>query len=157
MSHYSTFTLLDQTEEKGTMSFPHGALTVASLPGFLTEFGALRTAVTGLTRGTLSKEKIVLDETVLSTAVPGDNLAQRENKFLVVYRDTTSGKTYTMTIPTADLAVVEFAPGGGDVIILNDAGPVAAFVAAFEAIARSPESDTHNVEVMQMRFVGRNS
>ena len=156
MGHHSSFTFLDETGEKSAFRFYHGALTPTSLAGFLTEFGTIKSATQAITRGTLSKEQIVLDDTQLSNDKPGDNLAQRENKLLVVYRDTTTEKLYTLTIPTVDLTKVQFQPGGGDSISLTAPQEIADWISAFETTARSPDNDTHNVAVVQMRAIGRN-
>jgi len=156
MPHYSTFTILDYGGEKSSFQFNHGALTVASLPGFLTGFGALRTALDAIISGTLNKEKIVLDDTLLSSAAPASPYAQREMKMLIVYRDTTSNKQYQMTVPTPDLSVLTIPPSSGDYVTLADGGVMAAFVTALETIGRSPEDDTHNIEVVSARIVGRN-
>ena len=156
MPHYGTFTLLDETGEKSAMKFYHGAITAANLGGYLTEFGNMRTATEALTRGTMHKERIVMDDTLLNSALPGDNLAQREFKLLVVYRDVVTQKIFTMTIPTADLTQVEFVPGAGDNIRLDAPVAVADWITAFETIGRSPDNDANGVEVVQIRAVGRN-
>jgi hypothetical protein len=156
MPHYGTFTLLDETGEKSAMKFYTGAITATSIGGFLTEFGDLRTATAAITRGTMNKERIVMDDTLLDAALPGDNLAQRENKLLVVYRDTTTNKLFTLTVPTIDLTQVEFMPGAGDNVSLSAPQAIVDWITAFETIGRSPDDDTHNVQVMQMRAIGRN-
>ena len=156
MGHYGAFTLLDQTGEKSAFTFPHGAINVAYLPTYLTEFAALRTAVAGITNGTIHKEMIVMDNTVLSSALPGTNYAQRENKALVTYSGDTTGKLFQCTVPCLDLSAVTFNPGGGDALVLADGGAVAAFVAAFETIVRSPDNDAETVTVQSIRSVGRN-
>lgn len=151
--HLSTFTFLDYSNEKSNVRIYNGAITPASLAGYLTEFGALRTALDGITLGTIHKEAWIGDDTLLSNSLPASPLAQRELKWLVTYRDTTSQNLYTITIPTAD-PTGRLVPGT-DLADLTEAG-MAAFVTAFEQTARSPEADTHNVEVMTIRLVGRN-
>jgi len=54
---------------------------------------------------------------------------------------------------------LNFVPGGGDAVLFSGAGASTAiteWVTAFEAIARTPRSDANSVEVVGMRFVGRN-
>lgn len=155
MSHHSSWQLLDKTGEKASVKVHHGALTAVNLPGFLTDFGTMKTAIDNITMGTLSKEKIVMDDTNLSQVLPTSNFAQRENRLLVVYSGNTSNKKYTLTIPTADLGVVTFVPGGGDAIDLTTT-EIAAFKTAFEAFARTPDDDTETVTIVEMRAIGRN-
>jgi hypothetical protein len=45
---------------------------------------------------------------------------------------------------------------GSDQVVLADAGEMAAFVTAFEAIGRSPDDDEETVTVLRARIVGRN-
>ncbi len=156
MSHYGTFTFLDETGEKSAMKFYHGAITATTLAGYLTQFGDLKAKTQALTRGTLHKERIVMDDTLLDSALPGDNLAQREAKLLVVYRDVVTNKVYTLTIPTVDLTHVTFVPGAKDNIRL-DTTEVAEWITSFETLGRSPDNDANGVEVIQIRAVGRNS
>jgi len=110
MPHYSTFTLLDYSDEKSTVSVHNGAITAVSIAGFLTQLGALRDAIDGITLGTLQKEKWVGDDTVVTNAWPTDPAAQREAKLLVTYMDTTTEKEYTLTVPTVDFSVLISCP-----------------------------------------------
>lgn len=152
-SHYSTFTFLDYSGEKSTSRVYNGAITTVSLPEFLTEFGALRAAMDTITSGTINKEAWVGDDTLLSNALPVSEYAQRELKWLVTYRNTVSNNLYTVTVPTAD-PTGRLIPGT-DLADLANAG-IAAYVTAFEAIARSPENDLDVVDVVSIRLVGRN-
>lgn len=153
MPHYGTFTFLDYSGEKSTVQFYNGAITAVSLAGYLTNFGALRTAIDGITLGTIHKEKWVGDDTLLSNANPTNAFAQRELKWLVRYRGNSSQKVYTLEIPTAD-------PTGrllpdSDFADLDETA-TAAFVSAFETIARAPDDDNENVTVLSIQLVGRN-
>lgn len=155
MGAIGLFTLLDHSMEKSNVQFYAGDITAVSLPGFLTEFGALRTAIENITIGTMHKEEWVGDRTVLSQTQPASAFAQRENKFLVVYRGDTSLKLFSLEIPTPDLALAGLFPTAGDKVDLAQA-QIAAFVTAFEQIARSPDSDLETVTVQEIRYVGRN-
>lgn len=156
MPHYASLTFLDATGEKTNTNFPHGAITAANLPGYLTAYGTFRAAVEGITRGTLHKERIVMDDTLISNSIPANPDAQREDKILVVYRDTTTNKKYTLTIGTLDRQVVQFVPGGGDAIDLTAPAAVATFVSEFQAFCHPPDAPANAVEIVQMRVVGRN-
>jgi len=152
-AHFGSFTYMDHTGEKSSMQFNFGAITVASLPGFLTQFGTLRDKTDALTLGTLVADQWVGDRTIYSNIRPSDRNAQRERKFLVIYEDTSTRARYRIEIPTADYSLVEFAPQG-DNIIIPDSGPLKEWIDAFEALAKSPEGNT--VSVIAVKGVGRN-
>ena len=89
MAGYGSFTLMDHNGEKSVTSFYTGNITAVSLPGTLTQFGALRTAIDGITVGTITQEELSVFRTKLSNALPPSANAQRERKGLVVYEDRT--------------------------------------------------------------------
>lgn len=155
--HYGTFTIADRGQEKSTMTVFNGAITGASIAGFLTDFGALRTAVAGLSRGTIQKEMWVGDNTLLDNTWPDDDPeAQREDKLLVTYQGDTSKKLYHLTIPCINRTLLTF-DTKGDGVAIDTGAAVIAFVTAFEQIARTPDNDEETVTVVAMRFVGRNT
>lgn len=165
MAGFGGFTLMDHNRELSNVSFYTGNVTAVSLPGLLTQFGALRTAIEGITLGVMVKEQLKVFDTKLANAAPADENAQRERKWLVVYEDALPffddpvnaipnegyRKVFTFEIPTAEL-VGRLLPNS-DEADLADAG-IAAFVTAFEAVARSPYGGTANI--LQLRAVGRN-
>jgi hypothetical protein len=151
--HYGTFTILDYSEEKSSFRFNFGAITAVSLPGFLTNFGALRTALGNIILGTVQKEAWIGDSTVLDNTPPASSNAQVELKFLVSYEGDTTKKKFRHEIPTPDTSKVL---PGTDIVDLTDTD-VAAYVTAFETIGRSPDDDTETVTVLDMRLVGRNN
>lgn len=153
MPHYSVWSFLDYSGETSPVTIHHGAITPVNLAGFLTEFGQMRSAIDGISIGTIQKEKWVGDDTLLSNALPANAFAQRELKWLVRYRDTTSNKIYNIEIPCADPTGRLVA--GTDKADLTETN-MAAFVTRFESFGRSPESDTHNVAVQEIILVGRN-
>lgn len=148
-------TLLDVTNEKSNVGINAGDITAVSIAGFLTEFGAFRDAVAAITLGTMHKEQWVGDDTVLSQALPASPWAQREIKALVRYQGDTSLKVFTIEVPTLDLDAITL-EAGTDNIVLADGGVMAAFVTAFEQIARSPDSTTETITVLSAKVVGRN-
>lgn len=155
MGAIGQFTLLDFSGEKSNMSFYAGDITAVSLPGFLTDFGQLRTAIEGITLGTMNKERWIGDDTLLSNTPPASPVAQREIKWLVTYQGNTSQKLFQMEIPTADLTIAGILVPGTDLADLTQAA-MATFVTEFETIARTPDDDTETVNVISVRFVGRN-
>jgi len=159
-NHKSKFTFLDNDGEKSTVEVYNGAITAISLAGFFAAFGNLRNAMAAITKGTIYKESWVGDETVLDNSYPDEASAQRELKWLVTYEGNTTHKLFQIAIPTADPdgldgADVPRKPAGSELANLNNED-IAAFVTAFEAIARTPDSDTETVTVVRIRLVGRN-
>lgn len=151
--HYGTFSILDYSEETSTFRFNFGAITAINIAGFITQFGNLRTALGNIIKGTIKKEAWVGDSTVLSNVPPVDANAQVELKFLLSYEGDTTKKVFRTEIPTPDTSKVI---AGTDQVDMTDAD-IAAYVTAFETIARSPDSDTETVTVLDMKLVGRNN
>lgn len=157
---------LDYSRERSAMSFITGDVTAVSLPGLLTQFGALRTAVDGITLGTIVEEAQYVFKTKLSNTVPTDKNAQRERKWLVTYEDTTAffddpinaipnagyRKVFNLEIPTADASKLPTTVNTDEADLTQT--EIAAFVTAYEAIARSPYGG--DVNVLRMQLVGRN-
>lgn len=160
-----SFTMLDNNGEKSNMGIFTGEITAVSLPGTLTAVGTLRGAIEGITLGTVHKEALSVFDTTLSNVRPASKFAQREIKWLVTYEDVTAhfddpvdaipnegyGKTFTVEIATADLALL---PDGSDQLDISTGAP-ATFVSAFEDIARSPYGGA--VNVLRIKHVGRNT
>ena len=151
--HYGQFTVLDHSEETSSTKFYFGAVTAVSIAGFLTQFGNLRTALGNIILGTIQKESWTGDSTVLSNAAPSDSAAQIELKWLVSYEGNTSKKKFRTELPTPDTS--KLIPGT-DKADLTDTD-IAAYVTAFEAIAKSPDDDTEAVNVLDITLVGRNN
>lgn len=150
--HQGSFTYNDFSNEKSSMGFFFGPITVLTIAAFLTQYGALRTAVNAITLGNLVADQWTGDRTQYSNAIPTDENAQRERKFLVKYEDTTSLAQYRMEIPTADLTGRMIA--GTDLVDLTDT-EIAAFITAFETLCKSPEGGA--VNVLEIRAVGRST
>lgn len=167
MSGGGYFTLRDRSNEVSTVSFRTAAITAVSLPGTLTQFGALRAAIDGITAGSVTEEGLYVNRTRLSNVPPTDPLAQRENKFLVVYEDTTAffddpvnaipnegfRKVFVVEVPTADLELANLFTGTNDDVNLSQP-QIAAFITAFEDLVRTPYGGRANV--VRMTYVGRN-
>lgn len=156
-----TFGFLDYDREKGSTNIQTGAVTAVSLPGLLTQIGALRTAIGNIVVGTVSSESLYVFRTTLSNAAPADPQAQRERLWIVHYEDTTAffddpvnaipnegfGKNFTVAIPTADYSGTHLATNSEDANLAD--ADMAAFVTAFEALARSPYGGAVNVTRIQ--------
>lgn len=146
-------TLNDYSAEKTSISVSSQALTAANFDAQVTAWTALRTAIQALTLGITHKQSLNT-EVMLSSALPTDPTAQREIKWLVSYQGDTSGKLFQVELGTADLT-------GGHLVANTDLADLTdsdwtAFITAFEAFVRSPDSLTETVTVVGARFVGRN-
>jgi hypothetical protein len=157
--HYVNLTLTDYSGESSPLKVYNGAVTAASVAGYLTDLGTFRTATDNLTLGTIEREQWVGDNTLISNILPTDPDAQRERKGLVTYVGNTTSKLYTLTIPTIRTKALDGTTSlltpGTDLFDLS-AGLVAAWVAEFEGLARTPDNDTETVTVQSIRLVGRN-
>jgi hypothetical protein len=160
------FSIMDRSRERSAFSFLTGDVTAVSLPGLLTQFGALRTATDAIILGVIQEEAQYVFKTKLSNSVPVDPNAQRERKWLVTYEDTTQlfddpvnaipnagyRKVFNIEIPTADASLLP-TDIETDFVSLAQAA-IAPWVTAFEAIARSPYGG--DVNVLTIEMVGRN-
>jgi hypothetical protein len=150
----------DATGELGTFRIFFDEITVASLPGLLSDLGDFTLSTDAITLGIRAKESWG-EETTISNAVPTNNVAQRESKLLVQYQGAVTEKPYTLTIPTIDPDVLVFMPNAGDAVAFTAATGASAaiqtWVAAFEALASAPDNEAEGVVVTGMRFVGRNT
>jgi hypothetical protein len=157
---------MDYNREKSNMSFNTAAITGASLPGTLTQFGALRTAIQGIILGTVVEETLYVNRTRLDNVPASDPNAQRERKWLVIYEDNTQFFDVAEAIPNAgykklfnvEIGTANF--GGGRLLANSDDADltetsIAAFITAFEALAKSPYGGAANV--VRIVGVGRNT
>lgn len=151
--HYNTITFLDYSNETSSMSVYNGSVTALTIAAFLTQLGALRTASDAITLGTVSGQSWVGDKDILAASPPTNVFAQRELKWLVSYENAVSHKKYTLEIPTAD-PTGRLIAGTDRADLANT--DIAAWVTAFEAMARSPENDVDGVNVLSITLVGRN-
>jgi len=135
--------------EKSSFQFTIADLSAAN---FVATTGALTTLWTNiqalLLGAPVSRRVIAITQEVAASPVT-DPLAQRENKWLVRYHDT-SARKFTLELPTADLSLLDT---GSE--FLDMTGTEAAdFKTAFEAVAKSPV-DQSAVTVDSIQFVGR--
>lgn len=152
MPHFLSFGIRDYSNEISRVRIFHGAITAASIAGYLTQVGTLRTAIAALVLGVVASESITMDSTALSNATPASPSAQRELKLQFNYEGDTTHKKFRFELATGDPAVVL---AGTDVVDLANS-EVAAVITAFEAIGRSPDDDEETVTVTDVRLVGRN-
>lgn len=162
MNSVQSITYLDYSNERSTVSLEIPLVTAANFAATATLINTLVAAAANIIGGVINK-RILTIPTPASGLVPADELAQREDKWLIGYTDTTAtlavgvtnpyyGKRFTVGIATADL-LAHLSPNT-DFADLAQAD-IAAFVTAFEALAKSPTGGA--VEVNYIKFVGRNT
>ena len=139
-------TFLDRSLEKSTTQF--NVQQQADFTAYNTARGDWTSAVAGITAGTLTDVEDSRPQRV-SNDIP--TIGYREIKFLIRYYDNTTLKRYVTSIPCA-VATVAFIPNT-DYVDLTDPA-AAAFVAAHEAFAASPEGNP--ITILTIQFVGRN-
>lgn len=154
MAHYYTGTIVDNTNEKSSFRIPMGPITALTIADALADMGDLSTAIDGIILGERQKEGWIGDDTVLTNDPASNEFAQVELAWLVTYRGTVSNKLFQVTIATADPANGHRLPNQ-DIADLANAD-MAAFVAAFETLARTPDDPNETVEVVRIQLVGRN-
>lgn len=143
-------------EPKSIPGLFSGEITAVSLPGFLTQFGALQTAMNAVTLGVLAKTGWG-EQTVLSNARAATKDAQVETEMLVSLRGATSEAPHSFRIPTVDYTKFNYAnPPAGDEVIISGAGATTEttdLVTAIEALLKMPNDETEAVVVTGMRVV----
>lgn len=149
------YTITDYSDEKTRHNINLQAVTSANLDGLLTSIGSYQTALDAIVLGVIATEDVHARVDDISNALPASKFAQRETKLLIRYAGNTTGNVYTLTIGTPDLANLTIT-AGQEFVTLADGGIMAAWVTAFEAIARSPDDDTETVTVLSAQHVGRN-
>ncbi len=153
MTHTTGFSFRDYSRETSGVTFHIQPITVGTIAGVVSFVGVLRADLEALTLGVVAKERIVMDDTVLSQAAPTDEGAQRELKWLVEYEGVTDHKIYNWEIPTADPALVV---PGTDIADFTQAAWVDFITDVEFANVRTPGSDTQAVNILGARLVGRN-
>lgn len=163
----SSFSFRDWSNELGVVSVNAEAIAVdgANYDAQNVLRLALRIATEALVLGAFEQEQTsIITRNVVLPAVPPT--AQREKKFIVSYRDVTPalaanvnnpgyGKYFNIEIPCANDTQAAWFLAGKDQLNLNDNGPVEAWVAAFEAYAKSPYGGTP--KVVEITFSGTRS
>jgi len=143
-------------EVKSIQNLYSNEITAVSIAGFLTQFGALQTALNAVTLGVLSKTAWG-EQTIVSNDRAATKDAQIETEMLVSLRGVTTEAPFSFRIPTVDYTAFNYAdPPAGDVVILSGAGATAAttaLVTAIQALLSTPWDEAEGVEVVSMRVV----
>lgn len=150
-----SITYNDSMNKKGSFEIVAPTLTAANFDAKRALFATLVTKTNALTNG-VNVSNEYGNITVFLDNLPSDTLAARQNKFLILARDNTTGQKITSTIPTADLTAVTFLSGAGDNVNLTTPAAVTEWITAFQAIAINQETG-NPLTVYGIKFVGRNS
>lgn len=140
--------------ELSPVNVPSYQVDAANFATWLTGWGDLKTALDAITIGVQASEIVSLYNTTISAAVPTSPFAQRELKLLVRYVGDSTGRKRSFEVPCPDLANLTLT--GKDKVVLADGGIMAAFITAWEAIARMPDDDAETVTITGAEVVGRN-
>lgn len=147
-----TFNFRDFSDEYSSVGLNIPAVDETSWLATDASIATLQAAMLAITSGNLASRTLTAYRETVNDAQPTEPYAQREIGLRFHYTDTVSGKKYFFTVPTADLDVV--AEAGTDQVDLEEV-TLAAFVAAVEALAISPEGNA--IEIYRGVVVGRNS
>jgi hypothetical protein len=128
---------------------PINALTIAGVEG---QLATLLAKTEALSLCQVTRESLIAYNNFVSRAVPSNLAAQRENKWLITYEDTTTHKTYKSEMPGADTSLLV---AGTDYVDLAGDARVSEYVTAFNAVVQSPAG--HSVAILSIKFVGRNT
>jgi len=131
-------------------------LTPANIGQYVTDFDTFTTALDAIIRGVIKQEVIKYQDVFVSGALPASQDARRELKMLIRYLGAINEETATMEIATPDLSVLTLEGGDANFVVLADAGVMATFVTAFEAIVKFPGAPTETVTITSAQIVGRN-
>jgi hypothetical protein len=129
-----------------------GEITAVSLPGLLTDLGALTTALNAVVLGVIAKSSWG-EETVISNLRAADKDAQVSTELLVRAHGAVSEAPYSFRIPTIDPEAFNYVEGN---VVLSGAGATAAttaLVSALETVAKMPDDETEAIVIDQMRIV----
>jgi len=157
---------LDYSDEKASSGVHVGNVTAVSLPGLLTQIASYITAIDAITIGTITYDSLQAYRTARGVDLPTDVDAQRERAWRVFYQDDLPffddpvnaipnagfGKQFHFDIPTAHFGLAAVFPINSDEADLTQT-QIAAFITAFEAMARSPYGGT--VVVTKIVGVGK--
>lgn len=143
-------------KETSTFGFNTETLTAANIVAYVAAFGTFTTALDAIIRGVIKTEVIKYTDVFVSGLLPASQDARRELKLLVRYMGAIQEKIATMEIATPDMSALTLETGDANFVVLADAGVMATFVTAFEAIVKFPGAATETVTIQSAQIVGRN-
>jgi hypothetical protein len=154
MAGYASFSFRDYDGRPSNFRIRTTAITAANYDAEAAKVAALETAIAGLQEADVPVARLQHgNETLDNQSASSTPKASRKCKALVRYEDDVTEEVYQTEVPCADLAHLDANNRG--YFDLDDAGDVAAFVTAFEAITLSPE-EGNAVTVLSIQHVARN-
>lgn len=144
-------TFADYDNEKSIVRFPTVDLTAGNIVAQLAAMDSLRAATEGIALGALQSIRRVVSISPQPGGPASSQQAQRERKWLVRYHDSVSGVKARVEIPCADATHLDTQARG--FANMDDAGDVAAFVTAFEAVVLGPTGNAAVIDSIEL--VGR--
>ena len=151
-----SLTLVDHSNEQSTMKLYTPELTGANIADYTNDnlggnLGDLRLAVSALTEMNHLRRQVVATKIADNATLPANASAQRERKALITYRDTVTGKTYTVTIPGFNMVGAEPAT---DILDLD----LPQWVAFRQVLESNHVSELNNpIVLISAKHVGRAS
>ena len=151
-----TFAVLDYSNEVGSVQMWTPDLSSANVDTYVDDnalgaLGDMRLALNDLISGNHLRRTVTATIISDTATLPADANAQRERKAQVTYRDTITGKTYRIEIPTYNMVGAQ---AGTDIIDTSGA-EWTEFITQFEANFVSEVGNA--IEVVTVKHVGRNS
>lgn len=144
-------TLWDYDKESSTVTLPTVEIDETNLVAQEAFMDTFVTAVDGVSLGVIYKDVRTFKDDQIAGTPPASKEAQREKKWLVRMTGDTSFKPYTMTIPGADLALLDDQAKGK----MDTSDPAYTLIKA--AIENFYYGDAgESVTVQEIVFVGRN-
>lgn len=160
MAEYS-YTLIDRSQERSIVRIPVEEPSEVELDWetiINANEAGFRSALLGITLLELEAHHVLVSsERVVPPTIPASPWANREQGLRVFYVGNTSGEKRNFTIPGPDLAALTLQEGS-DLVVLADAGPMAALVTWMESNVFLPYGNAdEQVTVTRAVIVGRNN
>lgn len=143
---------IDHSSEIGRSKLHITQLTAGNIVATLALVDTLNQTLDAILQGTRSHTRVVALDTPGSQTPPAGNDAQREAKLMVRYQDSTTMQIYRAEFPCILWTILNDAGPTGDYVDPDNAG-WQAFVAAFEAVVKS--ADSNAVTVLDGQYVGK--
>lgn len=146
----------DYSGETKTIRLYTNEITAVSLPGLLTELGAMEAALDAVTLGVRAKQSWG-EETIVSNQRAADKDAQVETELLVRCIGSTTERPFSFRIPTVDYTKFNYAdPPAGDQVIISVSGrtdETGDLISAIETTFKMPDDETEGLQVVGMEVV----
>lgn len=147
---YFSRSVMDYDSEVSNVRVRSAVITAANFDAQATLRTAFQLGMNGIIGGTVVKEDFG-NSARNAIVPPADNAIQRELKWLVQFHDAVTYERFSVEIPCADVEMLD--PNDRAHAHIGDAGPVDAFVDAFEAFVLTNNGNAALVD--EITLVGR--